>query len=100
MDPVGAVSVGRFRRDGARQLLLEEGLRPENPLNLAERGLGARGRLAPEAALGDQERQHRLPTVSLLLLGFGVKPALLLGEPVCQHVDERAYLGAQVPAVG
>jgi hypothetical protein len=33
------------------QLLLEEGLRSENPLKLAERGLAARGRLAPEAAL-------------------------------------------------
>src|ERR1700757_4588417 len=28
------------------------------------------------------------------------EPALLLGEPVYQHVDERAYLGGQMPAMG
>src|SRR6266478_1225164 len=28
------------------------------------------------------------------------EPALLLGEPVCQHVDEGAHLGAQMPAMG
>jgi hypothetical protein len=40
LDPVGAVSVGGFRRDGARQLLLEEGLRSENPLKLSEPASG------------------------------------------------------------
>jgi hypothetical protein len=28
------------------------------------------------------------------------EPALLLGEPISQHVDERVHLGAQVPSVG
>jgi hypothetical protein len=49
LDPVEPV--GEFRQDRGGQLLLEEGLRPHTPLKLAEGGLGARGRLAPEAAL-------------------------------------------------
>jgi len=68
----------------------------------------------PRWLYGDQERQHRLchtvagrvhsalpkAAVQVLLLGFGIEPALLLGEPVYQHVDERAHLGGQMPAMG
>ena len=88
--------------------------RSENPLKPAERGLGARGRLAPEVALwGSGAPAPSLPhrggagaqrapkaAVQVLLLGFGIEPALLLGEPVYQHVDERAHLGGQMPAMG
>src|SRR6266478_4361553 len=63
-------------------------IEPHMPASDAKRQLGAGdngGRLCPIADL----RICRWP-----------EPALLLGEPVCQHVDEGAHLGAQMPAMG
>src|SRR5258706_358412 len=40
LDPVGAVAVGGFRRDGAREFFFEEGFRSENPQRRAEPASG------------------------------------------------------------
>jgi hypothetical protein len=42
----------------------------------------------------------QFPPISDLRTCRWPEPALLLGEPVYQHVDERAHLGGQMPAMG
>ncbi len=53
------------------------------------------------SAISSAGRLHSAPKAAArgLLFSFGIKPALLFGEPVYQHVDERPCLVAQMPAM-
>jgi hypothetical protein len=66
------------------------------------RRLSARCRFSQETFAGTRGngRDAPKPAISVLPIRRRIKPALLFGEPIDQHVEEPPHLGAQLPAMG